>query len=231
MASRDPEKGVMAPRSEKATDDDVHNAHELQDGAHGASSKPSSESTTLHSLSPESQSHQLPQQQDISGDEKLDNPDVNANKEPNKAHEQQFLVDWDGPDDPMNPKNKSLARKWVIVIIIAIGSYCVTNTSSLYTTTYEGMNAEFGSSRIVATLGLTSFVFGLGLAPMILGPLSEFYGRRPIYIIAYAGFVIWLIPCAVAQNIQTMIIVRFFDGLCGSAFLSVAGGTVGEWYS
>jgi len=38
-------------------------------------------------------------------------------------------------------------------------------------------------------------------------------------------YFIWLIPCAVAQNIQTMLIVRFFDGLAGSAFLSVAGGS------
>lgn len=58
------------------------------------------------------------------------------------------------------------------------------------------MNAEFGNSRIVATLGLTLFVFGLGLSPMILGPLSEFYGRRPIYIYAYIFFTIWLIPCS-----------------------------------
>lgn len=39
-------------------------------------------------------------------------------------------------------------------------------------------------------------------------------------------FVIWLIPCALANNIATMLIGRFFDGLAGSAFLSVAGGTV-----
>jgi multidrug resistance protein len=152
-------------------------------------------------------------------------------EKPTSSDEKQFLVDWDGPDDPMNPKNKTTARKWVIVIIIAFGSYCVTNTSSLYTTTYEGMNREFGSSRIVATLGLSTFVFGLAVGPMVLGPLSEFYGRRPIYIFAYVGFTIWLIPCAVAQNIQTTLIARFFDGLCGSAFLSVAGGTVGDMFT
>jgi multidrug resistance protein len=147
------------------------------------------------------------------------------------SDEKQFVVDWDGPDDPMSPKNKSTARKWMIVIIIAFGSYCVTNTSSLYTTTYDGMNEEFGSSRIVATLGLSTFVFGLAAGPMVLGPLSEFYGRRPIYIFAYIGFTIWLVPCAVARNIQTTLIARFFDGLCGSAFLSVAGGTIGDMFT
>lgn len=65
---------------------------------------------------------------------------------------------------------------------------------------------------------------------MFLGPLSEFYGRRPIFIVSFSFFLIWLIPSAVAQNIQTMLVARFFDGLSGSAFLSVSGGTVGDMF-
>ena len=34
-----------------------------------------------------------------------------------------------------------------------------------------------------------------------------------------------------APNIQTMLIARFFDGVAGSAFLSVAGGTVGDMFA
>lgn len=119
----------------------------------------------------------------------------------------------------------------MIVVVLACGSLCVTFTSSVYTTTYEKMDAEFGNSRIVATLGLALYVFGLGLSPMMLGPLSEFYGRRPIYVIGFTLFLIWLIPSAVARNIQTMLIARFFDGFSGSAFLSVAGGTVGDMFN
>ena len=40
-----------------------------------------------------------------------------------------------------------------------------------------------------------------------------------------------MIPCAVARNIQTMLVARFLDGLAGSAFLSVAGGTVGDMFA
>ncbi|KAK9427775.1 major facilitator superfamily domain-containing protein [Lipomyces doorenjongii] len=90
---------------------------------------------------------------------------------------------------------------------------------------------EFHVSETVATLGLTSFVCGLGLGPALLAPLSEFYGRRPIYLCSLAFFLIWLIPSAVARNIQTMIIARFFNGLAGSAFLSVAGGTVRDLFA
>jgi len=93
------------------------------------------------------------------------------------------------------------------------------------------MIPEFHTSREIATLGLSLFVAGLGLGPMVLSPLSEFYGRRPIYIYSFLFFLIWLIPCAVAPNIATMLVGRFLSGLSGSAFLSVAGGTVGDIFA
>lgn len=93
------------------------------------------------------------------------------------------------------------------------------------------MDAEFGSSRIVSTLGLSAFVAGIAVGPMLLAPLSEFYGRRPVYLVSFVMFVLWIVPSAVARNIWTMIVGRFFDGLAGSAFLSVAGGTVGDVFA
>lgn len=90
---------------------------------------------------------------------------------------------------------------------------------------------EFHTSQIVATLGLSLFVIGLGLGPMILAPMSEFYGRRIVYILSFVFFIIFLLPCALAHNIQTLLVGRFFNGLAGSAFLSVAGGTVGDLFT
>ncbi|CAK7201111.1 hypothetical protein SEUCBS139899_003813 [Sporothrix eucalyptigena] len=142
-----------------------------------------------------------------------------------------FEVTWDGGDaDPLCPRSMATARKWLIVFITCFGSACVTCASSIYTSSYAGMNAEFGSSDLVATIGLSTFVLGIALGPA-WSPLSEFYGRRPIYLGSFLLFIIWIIPSAVAQNIQTMIIARFFQGLTGAAFLSVAGGTVGDLFS
>ncbi|PGH12540.1 hypothetical protein AJ80_06701 [Polytolypa hystricis UAMH7299] len=143
-------------------------------------------------------------------------------------YEGEYIVKWTTGLDEENPRNMSLARKWLIVIVLSAGSVCVTCTSSIYTMAYSQLMEQFECSRIVATLGLSLFILGLGLGPLVLGPLSEFYGRRMIYIVSFSFFVIWLIPCAVAQNIQTLLISRFFNGLSGSAFLSVAGGTVGD---
>ena len=145
--------------------------------------------------------------------------------------EKEFEVQWDGDHDPMNPRNMSNGRKWIVVAIVSAGSTCVTCTSSMYTSTYGQITQEFHVSRVVATLGLSLFVMGLGIGPMVLGPLSEFYGRRPIYVFSFFFFLIWLIPCAVAKNIVTELVARFIDGLAGSAFLSVAGGTVGDMFA
>jgi MFS family permease len=141
-----------------------------------------------------------------------------------------FLVFFTGDDDPRSPRSMAPARKWLIVTIMATTSLCVACTSSLYSATSEQIEKEFHVSSTVATLGLSLFVFGLGLSPMILAPMSEFYGRKWIYVLSTFSFVVWLIPCAVAKNIETLIVARFFNGLAGAAFLSVAGGTVGDLF-
>ncbi|KAK7716134.1 hypothetical protein SLS64_003286 [Diaporthe eres] len=142
-----------------------------------------------------------------------------------------FEVGFEGGNtDPWCPRSMAPARKWAIVGLTSMGSFCVTCASSIYTSTYTQMNAEFGCSRIVATLGLSMFVLGIALGPM-WSPLSEFYGRRPIYLAAFAVFTVWIVPTAVARNIGTVIVSRFFQGLAGSAFLSVSGGTVGDLFT
>ncbi|KAI1068323.1 hypothetical protein LB507_004346 [Fusarium sp. FIESC RH6] len=157
------------------------------------------------------------------------NEDQNLSDQTTEHGAQETItVTWDGDKDPLCPRSMSTLRKWFIVSIACVGSLCVTCASSIYTATYEQMNAEFNCSQIVATLGLSTFVLGIALGPVLTSPLSEYYGRRPIYLVSWTMFIIWTIPSAVAQNIQTMIIARFFTGFAGSSFLSVAGGTAGD---
>lgn len=71
---------------------------------------------------------------------------------------------------------------------------------------------------------------GLGTGVMFLAPLSEFYGRRIIYLSSFFAFTLFLIPCAVAPNLGVMLTFRFLEGVAGSAFLSVAGAGVGDMF-
>jgi hypothetical protein len=162
------------------------------------------------------------------------NTPADVEKLPSNRHnapETNYQVSFSGDSDPLSPRSMSTLRKWFITLIISCTSFCVAYTSSVYTTTYDQIMEEFQVSEIVATLGLSLFVFGLALSPMLLAPLSEFYGRKPVYMISLLVYVIWIIPCARAPNIQTLLIARFFNGFFGAAFLSVAGGTVGDLFS
>ncbi|KAK3626239.1 hypothetical protein LTR56_019910 [Elasticomyces elasticus] len=75
--------------------------------------------------------------------------------------------------------------KWLIDIILAASSMCVTCASALYiTTTYSQLEPDFHISELAATVGLNTLVLGIAVGPMILSPLSEFYGRRMVYLSA-----------------------------------------------
>lgn len=119
-------------------------------------------------------------------------------------------------------------RKWLITIVITSGAFCVTSCSSMIAFTYPQVEQEFGVGSEVATLGLSLFVLGLGFLPLVLGPLSEFYGRSPVYFAGFGIFLAFNFGVAFANNIATLLICRFFAGAAGSAFLSVAGGTIAD---
>jgi hypothetical protein len=92
---------------------------------------------------------------------------------PIPTHDPEYEVSFEGLHDPLNPRGFGKAKKWAIVLICSATSLCVTCTSSLYVMTYSQITKEFNVSNIVATLGLSLFVVGLGLSPMVLSPLSE----------------------------------------------------------
>jgi predicted MFS family arabinose efflux permease len=86
------------------------------------------------------------------------------------------------------------------------------------------MQQQFHVSSPITILGISLFVAGLGLGPLILGPLSEFHGRNKVYWTSYAAFVLLNFPVAFAPNMPVHLVFRFITGFSGAAFLSVAGG-------
>ena len=65
---------------------------------------------------------------------------------------------------------------------------------------------------------------------MAFAPLSEIVGRRIIYVSTLAVAVIFLIPCAVAKNIGTLIVCRLIDGIAFSAPMTLVGGTLADMW-
>ncbi|KAL8408043.1 hypothetical protein RB594_006736 [Gaeumannomyces avenae] len=132
------------------------------------------------------------------------------------------------PGDPENPKNWSRAYKWYATMIVAATCFVVAFASSVITADIAGMAEEFGVGQEVALVSITVFVVGFGVGPMIFAPLSEIYGRRIIYGSTLLVAVIFIIPCALATNIETLLVCRAIDGIAFSAPMTLVGGTLAD---
>jgi MFS family permease len=65
-------------------------------------------------------------------------------------------------------------------------------------------------SDTVAALGVTTYLLGLAVGSILWAPLSEMYGRKPIYMASLAVFTLLVLPCALATSFEEILIVRFF---------------------
>ncbi|KIY70320.1 MFS general substrate transporter [Cylindrobasidium torrendii FP15055 ss-10] len=129
-----------------------------------------------------------------------------------------------------DPHNITCWQKWSIVLIISASSFCVTCLSSIASFAETAVGERFHVGHTVTVLSISLFVEGLGWGPLLVGPLSEVYGRNPIYITSYFLLFAFTFPVAFAPHISVYLIFRFLQGFCGSAFLSVAGGTVSDLF-
>jgi len=81
-----------------------------------------------------------------------------------------------------------------------------------------------------AQIILSSFVAGMAIGTLIVGPLSDSYGRKPII---YGGAFIYILTsvvCVVSQSLELILVARFLQGVGASAPRVVAQALVRDFY-
>lgn len=73
-------------------------------------------------------------------------------------------------------------------------------------------------TQLTMSIYLLAFVFG----PMIIGPLSELYGRKKIWIFCHAWYIAWNALAPVGKSSGMMVAGRFLSGFGGSVSISVS---------
>ncbi|KAN0112715.1 MFS general substrate transporter [Hyaloscypha variabilis] len=140
------------------------------------------------------------------------------------------LIEWDGPEDPENPMNWPTNKKWIVTLALGMMTFCVTFASSVFSNATVPVAELFGVSTEVTTLGTSLFVLGFGAGPLVWGPGSEIFGRKLPLFFGYFCFAIFQIPVAVAQNLYTIMLCRFFGGAFASAPLAIVGGALADFW-
>jgi MFS family permease len=79
-------------------------------------------------------------------------------------------------------------------------------------------------SSFVVSVYLLGFCFG----PLLMAPLSEIYGRLITYQVSNICFLAFLISCAVAPSLGSLVAFRFLCGFFGGTPVTNGGGTVAD---
>jgi multidrug resistance protein len=129
------------------------------------------------------------------------------------------------------PLNFADGRKWLLLMLIASITFISPLASSMFAPAVSFMNMEFdNSSTMLSALAVSIFVLGYCVGPLVLSPLSEMYGRRPVLFTANTIFCVWQIGCALAPNLGSLIAFRFLAGIGGSGCLTIGGGVIADLF-
>ena len=115
---------------------------------------------------------------------------------------------------PTMPHAKSLTVSVVLTMLVAFGPL----STDLYLPSLPSIARAFGADAGTAQLTLSVFMIGFAVGMLAYGPLSDRFGRRPLILGGIALYVVASIGCALADSLESLIVLRFFQALgacCG----------------
>ncbi|KAI5448908.1 hypothetical protein NCC49_006024 [Naganishia albida] len=133
-------------------------------------------------------------------------------------------------NDAKNPRNWGKVKRYGVVGLASWLNILVCLCASGYSTGVGEIEDRFSVSSEIGTLGLSLYLLGFATGPMTVAPLSEFFGRKPVYLVSWAIFTIFQIPLAIPPNIATVLVCRYIQGFAGSAPLANTGGVVHDCF-
>ncbi|THV54882.1 hypothetical protein BGAL_0018g00380 [Botrytis galanthina] len=139
------------------------------------------------------------------------------------------LVDYD-ENDPENPLNWSSTRKWLIVSAVSwMGFVSVFSTMTITPTAPQILEEFHSHSSFDQTLLVTIWELGEGIGPFFIAPLSERFGRLPVFHVGNFLALCCLVATALSVNIPMVIAFRFLTGCCLS-ILTLGPAIVGDLF-
>jgi Major Facilitator Superfamily len=166
--------------------------------------------------------------------EKNPPPDASGGNPPAQepdAPKDPLLVTWEGPDDPANPKNWPMKRKWAAAFVVSSFTFISPVSSSMVAPALSVLSKDLGiTTEFESAMVLSIFVLAYAVGPLFLGPLSEIYGRTIVLQLANLIYLVFNLACGFSRNSAEMLAFRFLSGLGGSAPLAIGGGVLGDCF-
>jgi DHA1 family bicyclomycin/chloramphenicol resistance-like MFS transporter len=116
----------------------------------------------------------------------------------------------------------------IAVAILALLSAVAPIATDMYLPGFPQIAEDLGSGAPGVLLTLTSFLIGLALGQLIIGPLSDRFGRRRPLLLGTALAIISGFLCALAPNIGSLVFFRVLQGFGGAAGVVLARAIIAD---
>lgn len=147
------------------------------------------------------------------------------------AVEESFLVSFTLDFDPENPKDWPALRKWTVTGVLSATGFNRIIVSTIMSPALPAIARDLQMSNVESVMALSVYLLATAFGPMLIGPLSEVYGRRPALHVTNIWFLIWNIACGFANTKGLLIAARLLAGFGASAIYALGSGVLGDLWS
>ncbi|KAJ5625528.1 hypothetical protein N7510_001837 [Penicillium lagena] len=148
--------------------------------------------------------------------------------QPPKKDQNPFLVTFDEPYDPENPKDWPTGRKWAVTDVLSATGFNRIMVSTIMAPALSTIAKEFDMNSAESAMALSIYLLATAFGPLVMGPLSEVYGRKRILHASNIWFLVWNVACGFANSKELLIAARFLAGFGASAIYALASGLLGD---
>jgi MFS transporter, DHA1 family, multidrug resistance protein len=114
----------------------------------------------------------------------------------------------------------------LLALLTALGPFSV----DMYLASLPDIGRSLSASPAAVQLTLSVYLIGYAVGQVLYGPLSDRFGRKPVLLIALAGYGLASIACALAPSIETLLAARALQALGSSGSIVIARAVVRDLY-
>ncbi|UXY32555.1 multidrug effflux MFS transporter [Streptomyces sp. HUAS TT20] len=132
---------------------------------------------------------------------------------------------------PRNPATRS-ARGTGLLVTLVLGGLTATPplAMDMYLPSLPEVTRSLHAPAATVQLTLTACLAGMALGQLVVGPMSDRWGRRRPLLVGLAVYLVATALCAVAPTVETLVALRLAQGLAGAAGIVIARAVVRDLY-
>src|SRR5699024_11303223 len=123
-------------------------------------------------------------------------------------------------------------RKATVLLVMVLGLMTAMGplATDMYLPAFPQITEALGTAEAQVQLTLTAMMLGLSLGQLVIGPMSDAWGRRGPLLVGGAVFTVTSVLCVFVPNVTVFIVLRFVQGVSGAAGAVIALAVVRDLF-